>query len=210
MANGKTDSGANRMQYVLFAVLLFVPGCYEKSVNADRTVYGYAWWVGLLVIATGLLAAPLGLVVRHWNRRLSFGLIVLGPFLLTLFAPAIYLDRVVVDAEHFETRDGLWMMPTEHSIRFDDMSKLRYVTKQDRDNRINYELHCVMKDGDIRFVHAGDLVRHAAPDILSRAKAKHIEVSEARQTSVSEVPWGAVANPQFGPCGGVLTNHAIK
>jgi hypothetical protein len=106
----------------------------------------------------------------------AFVLIIMGPFLLIFLAPVMYMDRVVVDEAHFEGRYGFWFAPTKFDIRFDDVREMRYVATRDHKNRIKHELLCVMKGGDTRTVSAGDLVRNAIPEILSRAEEKKIPV----------------------------------
>jgi hypothetical protein len=163
---------------LVILTILFASGCYEQSVRGDQSVYGFAWWVGVGVIVGSLIAVPLGWVIRRWSGRWSFVLIVMGPLLLVFVAPAMFLDKVVVDREHFEARYGFWFSPTRHNLRFDDMRELRYVETRDRKNRVKYELHCVMKAGDTRVVHVGDLVQFAVPEILERAKAKQVPVTK--------------------------------
>ena len=161
---------------VLLALLCLVAGCYEKTTRADESVYHFAWWLRAVVIAAGLLMLPAGWLLRRRNQGLGVILMILAPVLLVIVGPAMFNDRVVIDAEHFEARYGFWFSPSEHNVRFDDLREIRYVAVRGARNRIKYEVQCVRKDGGTTVVHAGDLVRNAVPEILSRAKAKKVPV----------------------------------
>jgi hypothetical protein len=70
MMTHRAASTIPRLRLVLTASLLvLLSGCYDRSVQGDRSVYSFAWWVGLLVILGGLVAIPLGLVIRRWSGR---------------------------------------------------------------------------------------------------------------------------------------------
>jgi hypothetical protein len=165
---------------MLFGLLALcvVSGCYERATVGNQSIYRFDWWLGPTVIGAGILAVPIGWFVRKRNARWGFVLMVMGPFLLAVVAPAMYSDRVLIDDEHFETRYGLWFKPTEQNIRFDDLQAIRYIAVPARRGRLNYELRCTRKAGGETTVHAGDLVKNAVPEILARAKAKGIIVLE--------------------------------
>jgi hypothetical protein len=156
--------------------LLTTSGCYERVARGDQSVYQFAWWMGPAVIAGGILGVPAGWFLRRVNERWGFVLMVLGPVLLILVAPAMFSDRVVVDPDHFEARYGIWFRPSVHSIRFDDLREIRYVKVKGARGRTDYQLNCITKAGETRVVHAGDLVRNTVPEILARAKAKGVPV----------------------------------
>jgi hypothetical protein len=176
---------SNRARGVLILVgllaLCFVSGCYERVSLGNQSLYHFAWWLGPAVIAAGILAVPIGWFVRKQNGRWGFVLMVMGPVLLIIAAPAMYSDRVLIDEEHFETRYGFWFSPTVQNIRFDDLQAIRYVAVRARRGRTNYELRCTRKSGGEATVHAGDLVKNAVPEILTRAKAKGIVVLDQAQ-----------------------------
>lgn len=156
--------------------LCLVPGCHELVSQGDQSTYRFAWWLGPAVIVAGLLGIPLGWVLRKWNVKLGFALMVLGPVLLVVVAPAMYNDRVVVDNEHFEARYGFWFAPTVHNLRFRDLREIRYVAVPADNGRTNNELHCLTAAGELRVVHAGNLVVKCVPEIMERARAAGIPV----------------------------------
>jgi hypothetical protein len=156
--------------------LLAVSGCYERVAHGEQSVYQFAWWLGPAVIAGGILGMPVGWFLRRVNERWGFVLMILGPVVLVMVAPAMYIDRVVVDGDHFEARYGMWFSPSVHSIKFDDLRQIRYVKVKGARERTNYQLNCITKAGETRVVHAGDLVRNTVPEILARAKAKGLNV----------------------------------
>ena len=156
--------------------LCLVPGCHELVAHGDQSTYRFAWWLGPAVIVAGLLGIPLGWVLRKWNGKLGFALMVLGPVLLVVVAPAMYNDRVVVDNEHFEARYGFWFAPTVHNLQFRDLREIRYVAVPADNGRTNNELHCLTAAGELRIVHAGNLVVKCVPEIMQRARAAGIPV----------------------------------
>jgi hypothetical protein len=151
-------------------------GCYEKVVQGDESVYRFAGWVGIVVIAAGLVGIPAGWLLRRWSAKWGFVLMGMSPLLLILIAPAMYSDRVVVGPDGFHARYGIWFSPRVHDVRFDTLKEIRRVGVRNSKGRINYELHCVRKDGEVEAIAIGDLVVKAVPEILSRAKARHVPV----------------------------------
>jgi len=157
--------------------LCFLTGCYEQTVRGDESVYRFAWWLGPVIITVGLLGVPVGWLLRQWNPKLGFVVMVLAPILLIIVAPSMYSDRVVVDGRHFEARYGFWFSPSVHVVPFDDLTAIRYVAKEDHRGRVTYRIHCVHKTGSTTEVSAGDLVRNAVPEILDRARVRGIIVT---------------------------------
>jgi hypothetical protein len=158
-------------------MLLTASGCYERTTQGDQAIYHFAWWLGPAVIVGAILAVPAGWALRKVSERFGFALMILGPVLLVMVAPAMFSDRVVVDKDHFEARYGIWFSPSVHSIRFDDLREIRYVKTRGARGRTNWQLHCITKGGETRAVSAGDLVRQTVPEILDRARAKGLQVT---------------------------------
>lgn len=154
-------------------LICLISGCHEHTVEGRQSVYRFAPWVGVSVIAGGLLAVPLGWVLRKWSGKWSFVLILMGPFVLVMVAPSMYLDRVVVDDDHFEVRYGIWWSPSVHNLRFADLQAIHYLTVS---GRRGYQMQCLGQDKTVTVVHAGDLVRNTVPEILQRARAKGVVV----------------------------------
>lgn len=164
--------------FLALALVLFVPGCYEKEVRGNESVFKFAGWLGPLLIVGGIAAIPAGWLIRRQSFRLGFVIMILAPVVLLIAAPAMYNDRVLIDDQHFEARYGFWFNPTEHNIRFMDLSKIQYVSvhRGGRRGGTKYELHCINKSGNDTVVAAGDLLRNAVPEILARAAASGVVV----------------------------------
>jgi hypothetical protein len=154
-----------------------VSGCYEKATHGDQSIYTFATWLGIAVILGGLIMIPAGWLLRRASMKYGITMMVLGPLVLIIAAPAMYSDRVVVDAEHFEARYGIWVSPYTHNIRFDDLRAIQRIGVPGRRNRTTYQLHCIRKDGTNEVVPIGDLVVNAVPEIMQRARAKQVLVS---------------------------------
>jgi hypothetical protein len=159
----------------VFSICL-IAGCYERTTNGATSIYQFAWWLGPAVIGGGILCVPAGWLLRPSVPKWGWVLMVMGPLLLILVAPAMYSDRVVIDDEHFEARFGFWFSPTMHNLRFQDLRVIQYVAVAGTRGRTKYELHCLSASGQSTVVPAGDLVRETVPEILERAKAKGVQV----------------------------------
>ena len=172
------QTGSARFRAVLVAALTvcFAAGCYERVTRGNESIYRFAWWLGPMIIAGGLVGVPIGLLLRKWSKRLGFVLMGLAPVLLFIVAPAIYSDYVRIDDEHFEARYGFWFAPSVHNLRFGELREVRYVAVRGPRGRTNYELRCLNKTGQLSVVSAGDLVRNTVPEILQRAKLRGVQV----------------------------------
>jgi hypothetical protein len=166
-----------RTTALLAALMLCVfSGCYEHVSRGNESIYRFAWWVGPAVIAGGILAVPIGWLIRKRVPRWGFVLMVMGPVLLGIVAPSSYRDRVLIDDDRFEATYGFWFSPSVHRVRFDDLNEIHYVAVRGRRGRINHEIHCLKKDGQTSVVHSGDLVKNTVPELLARASAKGVRV----------------------------------
>jgi hypothetical protein len=169
-------------------VVCFLSGCYERITKGDQSIYHFAKWVGPLVILGGIVALPLAwfiyqgskrfdhVSIRQWGARFALVLAVVGPVALALVAPGMYMDRVVVDADHFEASYGMWFKPSLHTVRFDDLSEIRFATVPGPRGRKVRQLHCKEKTGTTHVVAVGDLLINAVPEILEKARTKGVSV----------------------------------
>jgi hypothetical protein len=172
----RTKSVNRGAMVVVALTICFLAGCYERVARGNASVYQFAWWLGPMVIAIGLLGIPMGWLLRKWSRKWGFVLMGMAPLLLLIVAPAMYSDRVLIDDEHFEARYGFWFNPSVQHLRFDGLREIRYVEVPDNQGKTNYELQCVSKTGQVSVVPAGDLVNNAVPEILARAKESGVRV----------------------------------
>ncbi len=163
---------------LVLPALLFFSGCYERVEKGDQPVYHFAWWMGPAIIAGAIAALPAGWFLRSVNKRMGYGLLFLGPFLLVAVVPAMYSNRVVVDDQHFECSYGMWFSPTVHSIRFDSLREIHIARVRGARGKVNVHLNCLTRSGETQTVHAGDLVKQALDEILERAAAHGVRVTE--------------------------------
>lgn len=161
---------------VLMLAICLISGCYERVADGNASTYKFAWWLGPAVIFGGILAVPLGWLLRRSMPRWGYGLMVIGPLALIFAAPAMYSDRVFIDDQHFEARFGFWFSPTVQDVKFSELQEIRYIQVTDNRGKAKYELHCVYKTGQTIIVPAGDLVRQTVPEILSRARERGVSV----------------------------------
>ena len=101
--------------------------------------------------------------------------------------PSLFLDRVKVDSDHFETRTGFWFAPTKHNVPFDGLGEIRHVTYQTRGRRgrktTKHKLVCVRDDGGRRRHGAARLPGPpGAPEIPEpRVQDRLIRVTTAQE-----------------------------
>jgi hypothetical protein len=117
---------------------------------------------------------------------MGIGLLILSIVLAALVFPAMILDKVRVDAQHFETHYGFWFAPSKHNVRFDDLREMKLVTYEQRTRRggrrSKQKLVCIHKSAAPQdTVHLGTLVKEAAPEILRRAAESGVTITEEGQ-----------------------------
>jgi hypothetical protein len=181
--SGVTMSKWSRGALVVAVSMLVIlgGGCVDRTVKGDEVGYGYSWWVPVVELLGAMAALPQGLVTRRRSSRFGWGLMILAPLLALVVFPAMILDRVKVDSEHFEAHYGFWFAPSRPSVRFDDLRELRHVTYKQRGRRgrvtTKHKLVCFHLDGQQETVALGDLLRRAEPDIIERAQAKNVAIT---------------------------------
>jgi hypothetical protein len=178
-----SQSARSILILIVFACLCFVSGCYARASEGNVATYRYARWVPPAVIAVGLLAIPLGLLLGKGSKTSMFVAIGITSIVLLTEAPLTYSNYVIIDDDHFETDIGLWFASTEskhRSVQFQDLKEIRYVETTYHYGRrptTNYDLHCIPKKGEPFVVQvSGGLVNNSLPEILYRAKAKGVKV----------------------------------
>jgi hypothetical protein len=186
MHTHSTTRGRLAAVSIATVILLSAGGCVDRSVNGDATTYDYSWWVPVLTLVSSLVAFPIGLVLRKRSGRIGGGLMVMAPVLAFLVFPMLLLDKVKVDAQHFEDRYGFWFAPSRHNVRFDDLKEMRLVTYQQRTRRggrtTKQKLVCIHKNAaPPDTVQLGTLVKEAAPEILRRAGEHGVTITEEGQ-----------------------------
>ncbi len=75
-----------RAAVVAALMLVVFSGCYEMVTHGSESIYRFAWWVGPAVIVGGILAVPLGWLLRKRIARWGFGLMIMGPVALVFIA----------------------------------------------------------------------------------------------------------------------------
>jgi hypothetical protein len=146
--------------------------------NGHTMIYKFPGYVLALPIVAALVLAVLGIVVirKHWPLRVSLILFGLAVFVGGLMAPAMWMDRVVLDEEKLEQTTGFWWSPTIKGFRLAEARFVQIVTRRDSKGR-KYEVWQVqMKDGRVQEIDPGDLWERNGKDITDRLGAEGIEV----------------------------------
>jgi hypothetical protein len=160
-------------------LLLGLSGCVQEDVNGSTITFTYAFWVPLLTLLGGLVAAPAGWYLRSKSARFGWGLLIISPIVVAGIAPSLYLDRADIDDTHFSLRTGIWGMTAVHDVKFNDLSRVRLILEESTgrrgSKRINYYLLCERKDGTSAKVPLGNKVAEtAAPYLVARVKALNV------------------------------------
>jgi len=176
-----------RTPRLLFMACILLPfaatGCVERNVEGNSAVYTFPTWLSYAVGAASLVLVPVGLLVLKWRKALGIILMIGGPLLAVFVAPSFGYDKVVVDPDHFELRTGFWFSPTQHNVRFDDVTSMT-IREEVRYNRgrknYSYYLDCAKKQGGVEAVPVGDVMKKAIDEITQRSEEKGIRVTEKR------------------------------
>src|SRR5688572_6842079 len=110
---------------VVVALGLAAGGCVDRSVKGDEIVYGFSWWVPVITLLGALVLLPVGWLLRNKSSRFGWGMMLISPVLAIVVFPTTLTDKVRVDANHFESADGVWFMSTKHDVKFADLHELR-------------------------------------------------------------------------------------
>lgn len=166
------------------ALALAAGGCVDRSVKGDEITYGFSWWVPVITLLGAIVLLPAGWLLRNKSSRFGWAMILIAPVLALVVFPTTLTDKVRVDANHFESADGVWFMSTKHDVKFDDLHELRHVTYEERGRRgrkrTKQKFLCVRTGGVKENVSIGMLLQRAEEEIMERAKAKGVTVSFER------------------------------
>lgn len=169
-----------RQRLRLWAVILgvcFIAGCHQKQVQGDTSIYSFAIWVGPVIILAGLVAVPVGWLLRHKVERLAWVLMILGPLAVVFLGPAMFLDEARIDPQQFDMRTGFWFSPSRYRLRFDEVQQVRWVEKRGRRGSVNYSLECVLKNGQQHDIPVNDLMKgEAIEELLGRLRQRDVPI----------------------------------
>jgi hypothetical protein len=167
------------------ALIALVAGCVKEDVRGDTSVFSYEGWVSGLVIVGGLVATPLGFAIRKKIPRLGWVLLIGGPILIVAVAPGMFLDKTVVDRDHFEASYGMWFAPSQVDVKFDELASMHLSAETKgfgRRRRTERNMDLTYKSGKTRRVPLGDMLRYVAPRIAQRAEEKGVAVTGGLDT----------------------------
>lgn len=173
----------SRRWWPAIPISLACAGCIQRTVRGDVSTYGFETWVMLAIAVGGIVAVPAGWYLRKRIARLGYALLILGPLAVIFLTPVMWMDRVVVDPDHFE-RSSAMPGSKNHSVRFADVAAMRYHSRVERSGRSSgrkYYLDVTRKDGQVQTISLGTLLQEALGEIADRAAARGIQVSEDHQ-----------------------------
>ena len=156
--------------------LLLLTGCVHQTTVGDASTFGYDLWVPAAALVGGLLAAPLGWVLRQRSARLGWMLLIAGPLAAFGLAPSLFADRVILNPDHFAVHTGIWGMTSVHEVKFDNLQSMKLTSEVSTGRRgrkkTDYYFTCLMKSGETLKVPMSNAVTELAamPIILEISK----------------------------------------
>ena len=163
------------------ALCLMYAGCVRRQVLGETTIRSIEPWV----IATTALGATAGIVagwlLRKSRKWVGVAVISAGVLVLLTTVPGLALSRSLVDPEHVEWSRGFKFT----SIRFDELTEIDHKVKRIPIGRTIRDVHYLefrKKDGGLVHVQvepgSDRYLQDAIPEIIRRAKAKDVAISE--------------------------------
>jgi hypothetical protein len=172
----------------LATLVALSPGCVRKDVRGGETVYRYepVAWIALLAGGGGL-----GLLSFWAYRKLShipqiqkyaFVGMIVPPLAALAFGPTMVRDQIRVDDNGFVSVGGSLVERKTQAVRFDQLAQIQVQTEtftetsrrgRQREKR-RQVLVFIRKNGTSEKFYPDTLINMAAPDLLTRAKAKGV------------------------------------
>ncbi|WP_020470778.1 hypothetical protein [Zavarzinella formosa] len=155
-------------------------GCYQRAVEQDGIVYSFQSWGPALLIVAGLAAIPAGLVLFRKEKRF-WGVLtmIVGPLLAGAVAPGMFMDRVIVNDDGFQSTHGFWWDKIVHNVRYDDLRQVVVVVEEKTTRRgksYSYYFDCSFKNAPQERIPLGDLMKQALPDIRDQFEKHDVPV----------------------------------
>jgi hypothetical protein len=171
---------SRRLLFTLAAAVTALSGCVRESTVGQQHVFTYELWVPVSVLLAGIVAVPVGWVLRGWWARLGWGMLIMGPIAAIVVAPSLLRDRIAVDDHGFTMRTGIWGLTSVHEVSFENLRRVRAVAEKGTGRGADYTHHflmCEMKDGGLAKVPVNNSVSEtAAPHILKALEQHGIPV----------------------------------
>jgi hypothetical protein len=165
----------SRLNWLGCLALLFLCGCTRQWQDGATTHFAFQIWLGLAVVAFGVVAIPIGFYAR--GGRGGWILLLGGLLSLVLVAPGLFIDHVEVSDDGFKLRTGFWLMPTVHDVKFSEVQSITLTSETTRGRRgrksTTFYLQCGTTHG-MEKVPVGTLMKEAVREIIDRATTKGI------------------------------------
>lgn len=118
----------------LMLTLSLLVGCVRESTNGDTRIFSYELWASGLIFLGGLIAIPVGWMLRN-SSRFGWALLIMGPIAAFGFAPSMFMDYVDVSPSGFSRHSGIWGMTSVQDVKFADVGSIRATIEEERGRR---------------------------------------------------------------------------
>ena len=112
--------------FIALVLLLSMGGCVKETTESTIQTFSYELWVPLSVLLVGILATAAGWKLRDTSARFGWGLVVMGPCAVFLFAPSLLREQVIVDDTGLYTRSGIWGLTAVRDVKYEDLQLVRF------------------------------------------------------------------------------------
>lgn len=133
----------------------------------------YMVWICIVVALIAAIAAVKLWPTRH--RQLAIMASVVSLYVGLLLAPALAMDRVLLNDERLQQRTGFWFSPTTSGFRLADVDHIQISTKRGPKSRMQTVWSVNFKDGRSLQIEPSSLWERNSLEILERLRAKGIE-----------------------------------
>jgi len=119
--------------------------------------YEFPIYLSVIPILIGLIIFVISYYVFRSSRAGGAILGVFGLFIVVVFGPILFMDKVTVDETGISQETGFWFDRTQKGILFKDITSLTITTDNDRKGREYIVWVAEYKSGAIKKVDPGDL-----------------------------------------------------
>jgi len=158
---------------------LTLAGCVERTLRDGELTIGYASWIKIgTIVAVPILGIVAWKLPRSWPRwRLIAG--VLSVACAVLVAPAIHLDRLVIDPKGFRYRAGNWFSPRIVAADWANVERIA-IPQSETMSRHRTPITVTLRSGERFTVPQGDLLAQCIQDLVEGAVEADVRVERLR------------------------------
>ena len=148
------------------------------GAQSDYRIFSFS--AEIVAIPVAVLVVSLGAALFFYRKK-KYRFVVIS-FIFSLlaglvFAPSMYLDRVIVSPTSIQQKTGFWWNQTIKQLVYEEISRVRITTKPTgRKGRMEEIWEITYKDGRMRDFDPGDLWEANGASVIEALRRHGIEV----------------------------------